>query len=215
MRDSASLLLFPEDFAAAHDAPPAPSPSPALPCITEDDVAAARAAGYADGERAGRDAACTELRVRVGEVLSLIATRLDAAHAAATQAAQANATALAHLLFDALGAAFPTLRARHGEAELRRVIAAVAPALTHESRVVVQVHPSLADAAAAELAALPTHSGTAPRIEPHERIEPGDAVILWDGGSAVRDSAAVWREVLDALRPLGLLHDTAAILEAE
>ena len=217
MRDTAALLLFPEDFASERPALPAPPPAPPTPGVTPDDVEAARDAGYAAGERAGRDAVGAELRARIAEMLALIAARLETTHAAAAHAAQASAAALAHMLFDALGAAFPTLRARHGEAELRRVIATVAPALTRESHAVLRVHPSLAEAAARELATLPAHAGAPPRIEPCERIEPGDAVILWDGGSAVRDSAAAWREVAEALRPLGLLHDTpaAAIHEAE
>ena len=214
MRDTASLLLFPEDFAAERPAPPRPPPEPPAPVVTLDDVGAAREAGYTAGERAGRDAADADLRARIAGTLALIAARLDATHAQAEQAAQASAAALAHLLFDALSAAFPTLRARYGEAELRRVIATVAPALTRESRVILRVHPSLAEAAARELATLPAHAGAPPHIESCERIEPGDAVILWDGGCAVRDSAAAWREIAEALRPLGLLHE-AAINQAE
>ncbi len=206
MRDTAAMLLFPEDFAQARQQPPQ-QPEPPPPGFTPEDVAVARDAGFAAGERAGRDAAAAELRVRTAETLAVIATRLDGVHEAATEAAEASAAALAQLLLDALGAAFPTLRARHGEAELRRVIAAIAPALTREKQVVLRVHPSLAGAAAEVLATLPPHTGAPPRIEACERIALGDAVVLWDGGSAVRDSAAAWREVAEALRPLGLLHE--------
>lgn len=201
MRDTAAIL-FPEDFASTR--PIRASVEPPPPGFTADDVAAAREAGFAAGERAGREAEAAATRARVADTLGSIADKLDAVHEAASQSAEASAMALAHLLFDAIGLAFPTLRARHGEAELRRVVAAVVPALNRESNVVLRVHPALAVATAQAIAAVQCRAGAAPRIEPCEQVEVGDAVILWDGGKAVRDSTAAWREVAGALRSLGL-----------
>ena len=206
MRDIAAMMLFREDFAAPRRTVPPPEPVPAP--ITQADLAASYSAGHAAGEQAGRDAASCDLGTRVAETLALIATRLDAMHTAAAHAAEEGAAAVARLLLDALGAAMPTLQARFGEAELRRFFAAVVPALTRESGVILRVHPALAAAAAQQLAALPRHGDTAPRIETCDQIALGDAIVEWDGGCAVRDSAQAWRDVAEVLQPLGLLSQS-------
>lgn len=201
-----ALLVFPEDF--ARPAPESPAPAePVVPAFTEADLAAAHATGHKAGEQAGRAAAAEEQRARVAELLAVIAERLDGARDAAVQAADSCAEALARLLLDALGTAFPVLRARHGEAELRRMVATIAPTVMRETQVTLHVHPTLAAAAADELAALPLHRGAAPRVETSEEIAVGDAVILWGDGRAVRDSTTAWQEIAEVLRPLGLLPD--------
>ena len=197
------LLLYPEDF--ADPAPrPAPPPAPAEPVFTAADVAAARAEGFASGAAAGRTEAALQQQARVAEALGRVAERLDAAADAAMAAAEAHAQALAQVLVDALRAAFPTLSAQHGAAEMRRVIAAILPALARETAVTLHVPPALEAAARSALQALALRRATPPRIVPDARLQPGDIEIAWDDGRAVRDGAAVWRDVLAALAPLRL-----------
>ncbi len=204
MRDIATLL-FQEDFARPAPAPPPPPSVPPPPMFDDTDMAAARAAGYDAGERAGRAAAAADVAARTVDALSVIAERLDALHDEAMQSVEVCATALARLLLGALGSAFPTLCARHGEAELCRVIATVMPALLRETGVVVRVHPALAGAVTAALAGVPARTAPPPAVEPDATLAPGDVRIAWNGGGAARDSAATWRAVADVLQPLGLL----------
>jgi flagellar biosynthesis/type III secretory pathway protein FliH len=205
MTSDAALLLFPHDFAA----PPAPLPAapaaPAAPLFTEADLAAARDAGHAAGEAAARAAAAAARQDEATALLSTIAARLDGIADAATQAVDGCATSLARALFAALGAAFPALRATHGEAELRRVIAAVAPPLHRAAAFSVTVHPALAGAAAAALGPLTDARAPAPEIVPDPAVALGDVRISWPDGSAVRDAEAVWQEIVAVLQPAGLL----------
>jgi len=201
---SANLLLYPEDFAEPRRRAP-PAPAPVAPGFSAADVAAARAAGRQEGEQAGRRAAITEEQTRSAALRARIADGLDGAQDAAAAAVEAAAFSLARLLFDALGTAFPTLSARCGEAEMRRVIAAILPALSREAAVTLHVAPSQCAVAAAELAALSLRRAEPPRVVADAAMADGDIEILWDGGRAVRDAASLWRDIAAALAPLGLL----------
>ena len=138
-------------------------------------------------------------------MLAGIAACLDGAADAAKEAVDACAHSLARTMFAALGAAFPTLGAAHGEAELRRVMAAVVPPLRRAAAFSVAVHPSLAEAAASALRPLTTTHTAVPGIVPDPAMVPGDVRIAWPDGSAVRDAAAAWQEIAAVLHPVGLL----------
>lgn len=204
MTPDAALLLFPYDFAAPAP-PPAPPATPAAPVFTEADLAAARDAGHAAGEAAARAAAAAARQDEATALLATIAARLDGAADAARQAVDGCATSLARALFAALGAAFPALRAAQGEAELRRVIAAVAPPLHRTATFSVAVHPALAGAAAAALGPLTAARAPVPEIVADPAVAPGDVRISWPDGSAARDSEAAWQEIAAVLQPAGLL----------
>jgi flagellar assembly protein FliH len=208
MPDAVTMLLFPEDFAVPHATPPVVAEQSA-PAFGEADLAAARTEGYEAGVRDAHEAAAAAQRAHVAALLDVIVERLAATQEAAVRAVEACAEELAHLLLDAIGIGFPALRAQYGETELRSVIAAIAPALSREIGVVLRVHPSMREAVARELAALPMQSGTLPQIEASEEVPPGDAAISWCHGGAARDSAAAWREATEVLRLLGLLPGAA------
>jgi len=172
--------------------------------LTPADLAQAREAGRSAGYRQGRADATAETQAALHRSLACIAQRLDDATAAASQVADESAHAVAGLLLDTLAAGFPTLRAAHGEAEVRRFVRDVLPALRRHPRVSVRVHSSLVNTVLAEISALKLH-GTPPTVEADEAVAEGDATILWEDGSAVRDTQAAWDAVLAVLRPLGLL----------
>jgi flagellar assembly protein FliH len=204
----AELFLFPDNFEepkAASRLPPPPAPEPPPPpTFSEAELAAARAAGFEAGRQAGRAQAAEGTRATVAATVATIARKLDDAAAAAGEVAEDSANALLGVLLATLGVCLPVLRAKHGEAELRHFINAVLPGLVRQPHVSVQVHPSLVAAVTQELAVLPRHGGPTPTIEACPEIPPGDAVVFWEDGRAVRDSAAAWAAVIDVLRPLGL-----------
>jgi hypothetical protein len=43
-------------------------------------------------------------------------------------------------------------------------------------------------------------------LMPTDAVPPADARIVWEDGAAVRDTAALWRSVVQALAPLGLIE---------
>jgi flagellar assembly protein FliH len=205
MTSDATLLLFQDDFAAP-PAPPAAAPAmPAAPVFTEADIAAAHAAGHAAGEAAARAAAAAARQSEADALLAGIAACLDGVAEATSRAVDGCATSLARTLFAALGAAFPTLAAAHGEAEMRRVIAAVVPPLRRAAAFSVAVHPSLTEAAASALRPLTAAHAAVPEVIPDPAMAPGDVRIAWPGGGAVRDVDSAWREIAAVLHPAGLL----------
>ena len=201
------LRLFPDNFDPPAVSVPVP-PEPVAPVFGEAELAEARTAGFAAGEAAGHTAAATALDARVAATLDTIAARFADAEAAAAAAVDGAALALAGLLLDALGAGFPALGARHGAAELQRIIAAIVPTLARAASVTISVHPAHAAAAAAALAALPPRPAPPPRIAACADVAPGDAVICWGDGRAVRNTAAAWHAVAAVLQPLGLSAGT-------
>ena len=203
----ADLLLYPEDFA---DPRPRAAPLPVLvqasvvPGFTAEDVEAARAEGYLSGETAGRAAEAAGQRARLAEALARLAERLDAAEESSVAAVESRAQALGRVLVDALTAALPSLAAQCGVAEMRRVIAMIMPALSREASVTLHVPPDLLEAAHAELDALRLRRAVPPVVVADAQLPPGDIEITWTDGRAVRDGAAIWRNVIAALAPLGL-----------
>ncbi|MEJ0016100.1 MAG: hypothetical protein WDN25_05945 [Acetobacteraceae bacterium] len=111
--------LFAEDF----DRPEAVlDPEVIEPVFSAAELTAAREAAWRDGHEAGLkeaaqgNAAALQLSVRtIGEQF---AVECAAAHAHA----EAAAGAIARLLLDSLAAAFPTLCAQHGNAEVRSLV---------------------------------------------------------------------------------------------
>jgi len=195
---SAALLLCPEDFAEPRPSPRAQA-APETPGFTREDVEEARRAGRQEGERAARLTAEAADRARIAALLARIAERLDGAAETAAATAELQAAALVRLLLDALGTAFPTLRERCGEAEMRRLIAAVVPSLAGDGSVTLHIAPAQCEAAETQLAALRLRRAAPPQVIGDAAVAPGDVDIRWEGGRAVRDAAALWCDVLSAL----------------
>ena len=197
--NAAALILFPDNFGDARPAPAAPRPPPE-PMFTAAELAAAREAGMTEGLQAAREDRQRRHSDEIAALLVVIAEHLRAARDAAALAAEQSATALARLLIAALGAAFPALLARHGEAEICRVAAAVLPPLLRDPGVVVRVHPDHVEAVAGIIAELSPQSGAPPAIEASDAVARGNVVILWEDGSALRDTGAAWAAITAILQ---------------
>jgi hypothetical protein len=201
-------VLFAEDF-DDRAPPPAPEPEPEEPEVIEPvfsaaPLVAARAAGHADGVSAGLAQAEAGHRQAVRVALQALAEQLGDARAAAREVVEATAEALARTLLGTLCAALPTLCARHGETELREILHAVLPSLTHEARVTVQISPTLVTAVGSEIATLGHDLASIVIVQESEELLPGDVRISWHHGAANRDTRAILAEIDAALGGLGL-----------
>ncbi len=206
-------ILFAEDF----DAPPGvtvlddppeesePSAPPPAPAITDADLIAARAEAYAEGHRNGLAQAAADRAEVSRQMLATIAERLRGAGAEVARAADEQADAVARLLLGTLATMLPALCARHGAAEVAALTRAVLPALVREPRVTIRVSPHVAAAVEQELARLDPELHGRVALVPTDAVAPGDARIAWQDGAAVRDAAALWRDVAEALAPFDLL----------
>lgn len=202
--------LFAEDF----DRPEAVlDPEVIEPVFSAAELTAAREAAWRDGHEAGLkeaaqgNAAALQLSVRtIGEQF---AVECAAAHAHA----EAAAGAIARLLLDSLAAAFPTLCAQHGNAEVRSLVRVVLPALTQEPTVTLRAHPQTAEAARLEIAQVEPDLVAHLQVVVCETMPPGDIRIIWRNGTAARDAALLWQEVAAVLVPFGLLRPETTIQE--
>jgi flagellar assembly protein FliH len=211
-------VLFAEDF----DAPPgvtvldeaADEVEPPAPSFTEADLAAARAEAYAEGHRRGLAQAAADREEVTRQLLATIAERLQQAGGEAARAAETAAESVARLLLGVFAAVLPTLFARHGAAEVAALARAVLPALREEAAVTLEVSPLLAREVGHALEKLDAVTRAHTTLSVSEAVAPGDVRILWQDGAAVRDGAALWREVAEALAAFDLAVEPVAPVAA-
>ncbi|MBN8926939.1 MAG: hypothetical protein BGO51_24920 [Rhodospirillales bacterium 69-11] len=183
----------------------APEPVEPPQLFTADDLAAARADGFAAGEDAGRRAAEADAAAAAQAALAAIARHLADAAAAAHAVADAAAEGVAQTVLAGLAAAFPRFSARFGPAEVESLVQRILPAVRTEPRVAIQLAPAALDGVQAVLADLDPECRERIRLTADERIAPGDVRIAWETGEATRDGARLWQEIEAILAPAGLL----------
>jgi flagellar assembly protein FliH len=207
------FALFSDDFDAleaaarrARDAPAEPIPPPPR-TYSEEELdsarALARSEGYAEGTR---DAALSQA-ANITATLARIATFMEDAAASAARTTEQSADVFAKVLFAAMVAGFPSLRAKWGAEEVRAVVRRALPGLLQETYVNFQVHPSMVPVIEAELAAVPLKERSHMTIESMDDIPIGDARLSWPNGGAIRDTVKIHEAIIDILKPLGLLAD--------
>ncbi len=207
-------ILFAEDFDARPgitilDDPDETESRP--PAFTEAEIAAARADAYAEGHRNGLAQAATDRAEVTRQMLATVADRLAGAGDEAARVAEESADAVARLLLGTLAVMLPALCARHGAAEVVALTRAVLPALAREPRVTIRLSPHVVRAVEQELDRLDPELRARVSLSPVDAVAPGDARIAWQDGAAIRDAAALWRKVTEALAPLDLAPAVDAV----
>ena len=196
-------ILFDEDF----DLPPRPDmpvePEIIEPSFTVAEMETCRAEGWADGYARGRADLAERDNAEARETLALIGIQVRDAAAQASRQAEDVADSLARLLLDTLGALFPALRARFGETEILGVVRTVLPALRQEPKATIRLPPASAARVAREIERLEPDLMGAVEIIAEPTMAPDDIRIAWRNGSAVRDGAAIWRDVAEILGQAG------------
>ncbi len=216
-RRGGASILFEEDF----DLPPRsgepelePEPEVIEPVFTVAEMEAARAAAWREADERARAevAAATETVARTA--LAAVGTQLAQAVAEARAFAESSAEAITHLLLSALGAAFPALCARHGDAEVQAVLSKMLPALYNEPKVTIRVAPSAVSAVMDELGHLDPDLAEQMQVVPHEGLQPGDVRVAWRAGQAARDTVQLWQDIEAILAPAGLLPSDPSLPQA-
>jgi flagellar biosynthesis/type III secretory pathway protein FliH len=212
---SVAASLFDEDF----DHPPAPPlpPDPEViePVFTAVELEAARETAWREGHETGRTEAEQSDTAIARQVLAHIAAQLDLAGAEASRIAEQSAEAIARLLLDCFATTFPALSARHGDSEVRAIVRAVLPPLRQEPKIAIRLDPVSARSVAREIERLDPDQLLRVDLIPTHAMPAGDVRITWRNGSAVRDTAALWQQVVDILAPAGLLPSHPAVKEIE
>lgn len=173
--------------------------SPPKAAFTEEDLAHARAEGFAEGcEQASRDAAqslerrLSEAFETVGKRLGAIIEATDAARDAAARDANAIAIAIARRMV-------PELYQRNAAAEIERTVTTVLSQVLETDGLTIHTAESLADPLGERIRALADTRGFGGRVRiaADASLREGDCRIEWLGGGAERISAALWTEIDD------------------
>ncbi|TPG43790.1 hypothetical protein EAH89_27965 [Roseomonas nepalensis] len=183
------------------DAPAVAAPAEPPPPMIEERLEAARreghAAGLREGEARGRAAEQASRDALRDEAVRVALLQLEGARAAALEACDENAAALAALLVSVVDAALPGAAAREAAPLLEPLVKALGPVQDAPAGAVLRVPPSLLDHARERFGALGLP------IEADADLPEGDARFAWRYGglelSLSRRRAAI-RETLAALR---------------
>jgi hypothetical protein len=207
--------LFAEDFDD-------PKPDPAEPKIVEPvfslaEIEAARAEAWRAGQDAERQSQAHHDAEATRAALAAIALQLDIASAEAEATVRTEAAAAVGLLLDALGVAFPGLRARFGPDETEALLRAVLPTLRAEPRATLRLPPHLQPRLSAVIATADPELSARLSFIPDPALAPDELHVSWHAGEARRDVAGAWSRIEDVLGQAGwpITHATKEIAYVE
>ena len=200
-------ILYAEDFDDP-DVAPLPEAAPP-PCLTLDELEAARRAACAEAVHAARaEWERSALHDRTQSLVA-IASALADARQQADALADAVADGVARTILSMVAGLLPELCIRHGGAEVRALLRHLLPTLAQQPRIAVRVNAAVLDAVRDDLALLDEDLAACVVLTAAPLL-PGDVRVSWTDGSLVRDQAAIGAAVSAALTELGLLAPSAA-----
>jgi flagellar assembly protein FliH len=179
---------------------PEPEPEPPIPpppTFSQEELNAARAAGYADGEHDGRLSAQSSLESRAATAFEMVSNAIPGLLSDREQIIDGlarDSARLAHAMIEKL---LPALSERYGLAEVEAVIADGVARALDEPRLLVRLSPDNAEALEGRIDALVRHSGFEGRVSiiREESLGPADVRVEWGDGGAERITHRVWMEV--------------------
>jgi flagellar assembly protein FliH len=205
-------ILYAEDFGVEVPKPQPvtkpPPPSPPPPSITQADIDAACIRAVQAAERAWSSSA----EDRRTEALANFAAGLAEVRQEAAHHAEAVADGIARTVLSALAGALPHLCRAHGDAEVRALLARLAPLVAPSMRLVVRVHPDLIETIGSDLAAIDDSLVSQVELRP-ANLPAGDVRLSWEEGRLVRDTASICTALQEGLAALGLTGTPTHLLQ--
>ena len=181
-----------------HEPEPEPEPEiPPPPSFSEEELAAARAAAYADGEHAGRLQSERSIENRLAGSLEQISHAIPGLLADRQQVIDALALDSARLAHAIIAKLFPILADRFGSAEIEAVIADGITRALDEPRLVVRVCSARAKELSDRVTELALTGGFEGRVTvvSEDSLGPADVRVEWGDGGAERMTQRAWSEV--------------------
>ena len=200
-------VLFAEDFDLLDRGPAQEEPEVIEPVFDQAQMETLKAASFEEGVAAGRAAVLAEDAAGLRQAVAVLGEELGAARDSARAVGEQAAVEIARLMLSALGAVMPVLCAAYGDGEVQAIARAVLPALTGEPEIVIRVNPHTVASLTTEITRIDPDIGSRVQITPTDALKPGDLRIAWRNGLAVREGAALWRDVAAILLPQGLLGE--------
>ena len=195
---------IPDPAASANDAKEEEPEEPEVivPTFSQEEMDAARQAGFEEGRQQGVREAADATERRVADSLDAMLAQFNRVFAqqdAINEAATRNGVRVADALVRAL---FPELNRKGAVDEIMGVADDVMALIRSEPKVVIRVHEELRDVVEARIGAVASAKGYGGRIEVlgDAAVALGDCRIDWTGGGAERSCADILNDMEDVIR---------------
>lgn len=174
---------------------------PPPPTFSEEELAAARSAGFVEGRQAGISEMQASIDQRmaalVGEMVTQVQT-LGSAHTGAVSEIERKMLTLALAIARKV---VPPVARDHAEEAVEDVIRECLPKLRDEPRIVVRVHASVMRPLRKRIDAIQVKSGFPGDVIllEDDELEEADCRVEWSDGGAERTVAEIWGEIEKAV----------------
>jgi flagellar assembly protein FliH len=188
-----------EARAAAEAAPPEPEPEPEPPppSFGEEEMAAARAEAFAEGERAGQEAAMATVERHLALALAQIPPQLAGMVEDQRRSDEALGEQTLRIALTIARKLMPELARRQGLGEVEALVRACLADMLEEPRIVVRVSDGLIEAVRTRLQPIADELGFAGAlvllVDP--ALGPADCRVEWADGGAERIADGLWRDI--------------------
>ncbi|WP_420348851.1 FliH/SctL family protein [Pelagibius sp.] len=193
---------------AAEEAEPEEPPAPTF---SEEELAAAKQASFAEGKAIGEAEAERGIAQRTAEQLAQLSAKFEALSTEMNEKVDTTHRETLTAAMAVVRKLFPRLSESQAQTEIQAVVEDCLERLRDEPRLVVRAADQDLDALKLHLDGCVKRSGFNGALVflADDRLSPGDIRVEWADGGAERDLAALWREI-DAIIERTLGHETEA-----
>lgn len=170
---------------------------PPPPTFSEDEIALARAQGFAEGRTEGIAEMQTSLDNRIADLVGAMVDQLRQLGAAQDAAAKAAELRLMGLAGAIARKVVPPIVRDTAQDSVEQVIRECLPKLMDEPRVVIRVHPTLMEQLRGKIDMLAAKSGFAGDIIllPDDDFSEADCLVEWADGGAEKSTTDLWTDI--------------------
>lgn len=185
---------------AAQMQPPEPE-TPPEPSFSLQDLEAARDEAYVAGHTAALQEAEAATERLASESLHFIAQGLRQLAGTIDQPYQRLEPMAVEVAVAICRRLLPMMAFQHGTGEIEALVRQILPTIIEQPRIVVRVHPALADMVRQGMVPVVADTGFEGRLLIMEDagIQPGDTRIEWADGGIERDTPRTWAEILQVI----------------
>ncbi|MBK1665446.1 flagellar assembly protein FliH [Rhodospirillum rubrum] len=176
---------------------PEEPPPPPPPMFTTAQVEAAREEGYIGGHTAALDEAANATERMAALALAEMGRRLNELQHRHDDAIDDIARDAARLILGVCRKILPATAQNGAVDEVTALVSELLPSVFTEPRLIVRVHPAIADSLRERLDAVAAESGYEGKltVSADPRVPPTDCKVEWGEGGVERDSARQWAEI--------------------
>lgn len=167
-----------------------PEPAPP-PTFTEEDLAIARDAAFAEGRETAMAEAAESIEQQIARSLGSITGHMDAVFRKQDEVNDVNARNAARVAMAVVRKVLPAACEKHAFDEVARVVEEVVGHILDEPRIIVRLAAGLVEPVRDRLESVALAHGFEGRVvvQADARLAPGDCRVEWTDGGAERDQA--------------------------